>query len=119
MVLPAGRFVLKLDRLRRRIVDVSDVYYLEADGAMTLVRLRRARPIRDVRGLTALLGSLATQGFVRIHRSYVVNLRHVRELRRQRDGVDWEVKLEPPVHRVLPVSRGELPTLLKVLDSHS
>ena len=119
MALPAGRLVLRLDRLQRRIVDVSDVYYLEADSATTLVRLRGARPVRDVRGLSELLEGLATQGFVRIHRSYAVNLRHVRELRRQRDGVDWEIKLEPPVHLVLPVSRSELPLLLKVLDAPS
>jgi hypothetical protein len=40
-----------------------------------------------------------------------VNLRRVRELRPRDEGDDWEVRLEPPVNRVLPVARGELARL--------
>jgi hypothetical protein len=29
------------------------------------------------------------------------------ELRQRDEGEDWEVKLEPPVNRVLPVARDE------------
>ena len=40
----------------------------------------------------------------------------VRELRLRRgDPNDWEVKLDPPVHAVLPVGRGYLAKLKKVL----
>lgn len=116
MPLPAGRLALRLERDRRRLVDVSDVYYLEADRDATLVRLRGARPLRDIRALSELLPLLTKAGFVRIHRSFAVNLGRVRELRLQRDGVGWEVKLEPPVNRVLPVSRRELGRLNRVLD---
>jgi len=42
-----------------------------------------------------------------------VNLRRVRELRGRQEGDDWEVKLEPPVNRVLPVSRSALKALLR------
>jgi len=69
-----------------------------------------------VRGLGELLAHLEDRGFVRIHRSYVVNLARLRELRLQRDGVDWEVKLEPPVNRVLPVSRSELESVVDRVD---
>jgi hypothetical protein len=37
-----------------------------------------------------------------------VNVRHVLEVRRRRGEADWEVKLEPPVNRILPVSRTYL-----------
>ena len=43
-------------------------------------------------------------GFAQIHRSWAVNLRRVREIRPAPDG-GWEVKPDPPVNRVLPVSR--------------
>jgi len=115
MSLPADRLAIRLARDERRLVDVADVYYLEAEAGSTLVRLRSARALRDVRRLPEMLRLLAKAGFVRIHRNHAVNLRRVRELRRQRDGVDWEVKLEPPVNRVLPVSRGSLPGLRKLL----
>jgi DNA-binding LytR/AlgR family response regulator len=43
---------------------------------------------------------------VRIHRSHAVNLRRVREIRPV-DGGGWEVRMDPPVNRVLPVSRRQ------------
>ena len=50
------------------------------------------------------------------HRSYLVNLGRVRELRLRRgDTNDWEVKLDPPVNAVLPVGRGYLAKLKKAL----
>ena len=50
-----------------------------------------------------------------MHRNHAVNLRRVRELRGRRDGDDREVKLEPPVNRVLPVSRSALKSLLRAI----
>ena len=56
------------------------------------------------------------RGFVRIHRSYLINLDRVREIRLRGDhSNDWEVKLDPPVNAVLPVSRHYLAALRKVL----
>ena len=50
-------------------------------------------------------------GFVRIHREHAVNIGHVRTLRLQADGRDWELKLEPPVNSVLPIARDRLAAL--------
>ena len=54
-------------------------------------------------------------GFVRIHREHAVNIAHVRILRLQADGRDWEIKFEPPVNRVLPISRDRLKELRRSL----
>ena len=51
-----------------------------------------------------------------IHREYAVELRRIREIRRRDEGRDWEVKLEPPVNRVLPVSRGALAKLWRAFE---
>jgi DNA-binding LytR/AlgR family response regulator len=51
-------------------------------------------------------------GFVRVHRNHAVNLALVRELRRREGSDDWELKMEPPVNRVLPIARGELEGVL-------
>lgn len=98
-------------RVVKRAVDPADVYFLEADGGDTLVRLRSARRLRDVRRLAEVASLFEPFGFLQIHRAYAVNLRRVRELRPRDDGPDWEVKLDPPVNRVLPVARGELARL--------
>ncbi len=95
----------------RQIVDPADVYYLEARDDDTRVRLRSARPLVDMRPMRELLPLFVPHGFLQIYREHVVNLRRIREIRRRDEGRDWEVKLEPPVNRVLPVSRGALAKL--------
>jgi len=60
---------------------------------------------------------LESFGFVRIHREHVVNLAHIRLLRLQADGRDWELKLEPPVNKVLPIARDRLAGLLWSLSN--
>ncbi|MCH8339195.1 MAG: LytTR family transcriptional regulator DNA-binding domain-containing protein [Chloroflexi bacterium] len=52
--------------------------------------------------------------FFRVHRSYVVNLNRVLELRSRGDD-EWELKMDPPVSKVLPVSRRRLPDLRELL----
>ena len=111
MKLPNDRLLLHLARDRRRVVDPQDVYFLEATGQTTLVRLRSSRRVRDARTLGDMVPLLAPFGVVRVHRNHAVNVRHVLEIRRRRGEADWEVKLEPPVNRVLPVSRTYLKKL--------
>ena len=50
MSLPADRLAIRLARDERRLVDVADVYYLEAEAGSTLVRLRSARTLRGTEG---------------------------------------------------------------------
>ena len=102
----SGKLLIRLARDRVRVIDIADVYYLEAEGELTLVRTRRARRLRDVRRMGDMLEALAGTRFLRIHRNHAVNLDRIREIRRRTPGGDWEVKLEPPVNRVLPVSRN-------------
>jgi DNA-binding LytR/AlgR family response regulator len=102
-----GRVLLHLRDRRRRAVDSDDIYYLEARGDETEVRLRGARTLRDTRSLGEVLDELGPLGFLKVQRNLGVNLRHVREIRPARRGTGWELRLEPPVNKVLPVSRRE------------
>jgi DNA-binding LytR/AlgR family response regulator len=40
-------------------------------------------------------------GFYRVHDKWCVSVERIREVRLQRDGVDWEVVIQPPVNRVI------------------
>lgn len=103
MGLADGKVLLHLADRRRRVVEADDIYYLEAQRDETDVRLRAARRLRDVRSLGEVMRELASLGFVRIHHNHAVNPAHVREIRPAGSG--WEVRLEPPVNKVLPISR--------------
>jgi len=104
-------FLVHLPDGRRRVTELADVYYLEASGGDTLLRLRGRQRLRDVRRLAELEALLVPHGFVRTHRSFLVNPRRVRELRPRGEGRGWEVVMEPPVNKVLPVSEDRVEAL--------
>lgn len=97
---------------RRGVADPEAIYYLEADGDDTLVRFRSKERIRDVRRLSQMQEIMESLGFVRIHRSYLVNTARVQEIRPRAEGRGWEVVLQPPVNRVLSISGDRLDKLL-------
>ena len=98
------RILLHMADGTRVPVDPIDVYLLEAEGNETRIRTRAAETRLDVRELGELEELFTAQGFIRIHRSFIVNQNRIRLISpRPSDG--WEVKLDPPVNRILPVSR--------------
>lgn len=102
-----GRFLL---------LDPSEIYYIEGQGDDVLVRTRRKRRYRGVNRLSAWEKRLRGAGFLRVHRSYLVNLERVREVRlREGDRNDWELKLTAPVNLVLPVGRAYVAAMRKAL----
>jgi DNA-binding LytR/AlgR family response regulator len=107
----AQRVLVHISRSEQRVIDPDDVYCLVATGGETEVRLRGRTPLIDIRPLGELLPSFEPLGFVRIHHQHAVNPAHVRLLRLQADGRDWEVKMDPPVNLVLPIARDRLGVL--------
>lgn len=106
-----GRLLLHLGPGLRQAIASDDVYFVEAKGDDTEVRTRAARVLKDVRPIGALEAPFLRHGFLRTHRNYLVNPRHVRQIRRRPQGEDWELTLDPPVNAVLPVSRSALAAL--------
>jgi len=110
MIVLEDRILLHLQDGLRIPVDPQEIYLLQAEGGETLVRTRHAQPLADVRQLSELIDTFEPFGFAQIHRSWAVNLRRVREIRPAPEG-GWEVKLDPPVNRVLTVSRRRVSAL--------
>jgi DNA-binding LytR/AlgR family response regulator len=102
------RILIHISRREHRVLDPDDVYYLRARGGETEIRLRSRTPLIDVRPIGEVAPLFEPLGFVRVHREHAVNIVHVRLLRLQADGRDWELKLEPPVNRVLSIARDRL-----------
>jgi len=113
------RFLVQLAPDRWRAVDLADVYLVEARGDDTAVRLRSKHRLIDVRRLSDLDRLLTPLGFVRIHRSYLVNPGRILELRRREGTRGWEVVMEPPVNRVLPVAEGKMEAVREGIGASS
>lgn len=110
------RLVIHIEEGLREVVDLDDVYYMEATGDDTLIRLAGKRQRRDIRPMNEMEQKLQSAGFFRIQRTYLVNLNRIRRVRLRESGRDWEVVMAPPVNKVLPVSRGMVEELLAALE---
>ncbi len=114
-VMVPDRILIHISRSEHRVLDPNDVYYLRARGGETEVRLRSREPLIDLRPIGEVAPLFEPHGFVRVHREHAVNIARIRLLRLQADGRDWELKLEPPVNRVLAIARDRLAALRTAL----
>ena len=85
------RLAIHLEEGLREVVDLDEVYYIEATEDDTLIRLASKRRRRDIRSMNTMVTKLRAAGFFRIQRSYLVNLNQIRLVRLKASGRDWEV----------------------------
>ena len=97
-------FVLDAESIRNIAVDdhYCYVHYRHNDG---YAKRDLAMPLRDV-------SSLLPAGFVQVHRSHIVNLRHIRSIRRK----NRRIRLLLGGGYEVPVSRHRLDQVLPLLD---
>lgn len=79
MALP-DRILVEVAPGELRPVDPAEVYFLEAEGERTRLRLRSARSFVFYRALGALEPLFGPHGFLRIHRNHMVNLRRIQTM---------------------------------------
>ena len=108
------KFPLRTELGRYRLVEWEQIFYVEAERDDSLVRTARKALHRHLEPLHDLEPRLPSPPFFRIHRSYLVNLDRAFELRGRGEG-EYEIKMDPPVNKVLPVSRNRYPELREVL----
>jgi len=107
----AERLVLR-EGTRTLVIPLDDIVWIEAEDYCVRVHTIRERPLIR-RSLRDLLGELDVGRFVRVHRSAIVNLDHVRELRGLPAG-DAELGLSTGVAvRVSRTHRADVATRLE------
>lgn len=84
----------------RRSVQVDEILYFEGDGTYQTMHLTGGRPaVRIASRMKTLEENLSEQGFLRIHKGYLVNFRHISSIRTE------EVVLKNGC--TLPISRSK------------
>jgi two-component system LytT family response regulator len=68
------------------LVEVADILYCEADGNYTRFHLSGTKPILVSRYMKEYEEILRDSGFLRIHRSYMINLKHFRQYEKAEGG---------------------------------
>lgn len=97
------------------LIEIDKIFYLEARGENTLIRTKRKKPYKSVQRLGELARKLPAPAFARCHREYIVNLNRVRSLTR-RNSRDYDLRLDPPVNRRIPIARDRFENIREILD---
>lgn len=96
------------------LIEIDGIFYLEAQGENTLIRTKRKKPYKSVQRLGELAKQLPSPAFVRCHREYIFNLNRVRSIT-PRKSRDYDLRLDPPVNRRIPIARNRLENIRKIL----
>jgi len=94
------------------LVDVPSVSFIRSEGHYTWVHTGQGSQFCNL-NIGDLEGRLDAQLFLRVHRSYIVNLSHVDEI--VRDEGRMTLRMMGPTPVEIPVSRASAPRLLEQL----
>ena len=94
------------------LVDVPSVSFIRSEGHYTWVHTAQGSQFCNL-NIGDLEGRLDPQLFLRVHRSYIVNLSHVDEIVRDDGRMTLRMMGSTPVE--IPVSRASAPRLLEQL----
>lgn len=108
------RLPVVYDDGRIDLIEMDRIYYLEAQREKTLIRTRRKKPYTSMQRLGDIQKKLPAPAFVRCHREFIVNLNRARSLD-PRETRGYDIKLDPPVNKRIPVARNRLNTIRKIL----
>ena len=96
------------------LIEIDSIYFLEAKEGDTLIQTRRKKPYRSVQRLNELAQKLPSPPFVQCHREYIVNLNRVQSIT-PRESRDYDLRLDPPINKRIPIARNRLPGIHKIL----
>jgi LytTR family transcriptional regulator, CO-responsive transcriptional regulator RcoM len=94
------------------LVDVPSVSVIRSEGHYTWVHTAQGSQFCNL-AIGDIENRLDPEQFLRVHRSYIVNLAHVDEI--VRDDGRMTLRMMGPTPMVIPVSRGSAPHLLQQL----
>ena len=108
------RLPLKYENGSIDLIEIDGIFYLESQGENTLIRTKRKKRYKSIQRIGELAKKLPTPAFVRCHREYIVNLNRVRSIT-PRKSRDYDLRLDPPVNRRIPIARNRLAKIRKIL----
>jgi hypothetical protein len=100
---------------RMVLLRLPEVGFAESEGSDVWLHTDQGRLRSASTGLDKLDGELATAGFLRVHRRYLVNLARVREVERGSGG-ELSLVMDDRAATMVPVSRRNAAAVRRALD---
>jgi len=100
---------------RLLLVDQREICFVSIEGGAISVVTRGVEGQSNCRTLEELMDQLDTDAFWRVHRSYIVNIQHIREV------VPWfkssyQLRMDDPKKTEIPVSRAQTKRLRELFN---
>ena len=100
---------------RMLLVDQKDICFASIEEGLITVSTRTVEGLANVRTLEELMEQLEPEAFWRAHRSFVVNIQHIREV------VPWfkasyQLRMDDPKKTEIPVSRNQTKRLRELFN---
>jgi hypothetical protein len=111
---PCPDRVIALRNDRWVLLDPREIRYAETDHDNVWLVSDQGRLLAAVRGLDRLEQELAGRGFLRVHRSFLVNLGRVREIEQGFRGT-LLLATDTRSHETVPVARRQVPRVRQAL----
>jgi len=107
--------ILIRSQQRMLLVDSADLIFASIDGGLISVTAKDVEGTSNYRTLDELLAALDCDSFWRPHRSYLVNIHHIKEV------VPWfkssfMIKMDDKKHSEIPVSRQQTKRLRELFN---
>lgn len=74
-------------------INISDIIYIESQSEYLKIHLKGCSPLMVLMSIKRMAELLPREKFVRTHRSYVVNMSHVKEIARMRITIESDTHL--------------------------
>jgi len=97
-----------------RLIWISNMEYIEADGNFTLVYLKDGTILRNEKSLKEVMENLTSFNYLRIHKSYAININHCSEL-----DLSLNRRATMDSGTVLPVSRSRAREILAICKGNN
>ncbi len=96
------------------MVDVDDILYATSSGGEVRIVAEGVEGVTNCRSLDELQRELPPTAFVRVHRSYIANIKQIHEIRPLFSG-SYQMRMSHGKGPVIPLSRGYARELRKIL----
>ncbi|MBO0730656.1 MAG: LytTR family transcriptional regulator DNA-binding domain-containing protein [Acidimicrobiaceae bacterium] len=111
---PVSRRVVALRQDRWVLLEPAEIRYAEVDGNNVWLMSDQGRLQAATRGLDRLEHQLQDQGFLRVHRRFLVNLNRIREIEQGFKGSLF-LHTDTRTHESIPVARRHMPDVRRAL----
>jgi two-component system, LytTR family, response regulator len=95
------------------LISFDDIVYCKSDGNYTEIHLVDSRCVLASKTLKSIAMSLPGEYFVRIHKSYLINILHIKKYLKKGYG-----ELIMSSNDLLPVSRNHQQEILKIIQTY-